>query len=697
MNGQSWDPMLEALKRRFEEELLPAVRAQTKRPDKWRWAFRSALFRARSRWMDLLFLAITIVPFVTAVVILAASYPWSSTPGQNYSGVVVTAATATAFGGVLFSLVAAPLQAAAQLAAGYSAELLQRKTLWLTGAWLVSLAIGLFVLGAFRPDREAAIAAGLLTGSSLALVWTAARSLVASSDPQDVARRVASYISRGMRDSRSYMGRFAKEWLPKELRNEPPGILLVRNEERTIVNGFLRHFGAGIEGALAHRQPTSAIVLWDAALQSFIDYAVEVDGDIGDSQGITETLLSMVGNMVQQGLTIPLDDVAVYPVKSLQRLFVLDVGSGSYSAVRSVALIKLKTWIQAGWKDDNTRMPGTALDTVGELVRQSARIGAHEDALHALSTLHEVGAQAVTDKRLHISQPAMQQIVNGLSAFLATDDANLRSYLLDGWVREGRDLTTLRLAEQHVYFMRATEAIFPGITLWGKGLQEVLAEMAPYAHLSSQAIKPMAKWLDRALHDFGGQRESPIHYFAVEALAILYCLALTQAHAVAAGQPPRVDEAERLRDVLLRWVGQLSDGEAPEVLLTPDNAEMVWSCLLALSYTADSVDLLGQAAEAILARMSSRLQMPVPVDDLFSVEFVTGILIASGHSDEEVDLVGARLTESSTWGVPYRGIYIDALGRVPSLNRNRSAIADPQVYDIINLWAAERFPRFVER
>lgn len=36
-----------------------------------------------------------------------------------------------------------------------------------------------------------------------------------------------------------------------------------------------------------------------------------------------------------------------------------------------------------------------------------------------------------------------------------------------------------------------------------------------------------------------------------------------------------------------------------------------------------------------------------------------------------------------------------ASGRVPSLNRNRAAIADPRLWDVINQWAVEKFPRFV--
>lgn len=700
--SQSWDPMLEALKRRFEDDILPAVRAQTKFR-KWRRYLWTFVFRLKNGWLDVLFLLLTAIPLVAGAVVLAASYPWSAEAAtplvagaagvKDYAGVVVTGATATAFGGVLFSLVAAPLKGAAELAAGYSAELLRRSALWLTGAWLSSLAIGLFVLAAINPDQEAAIAAGLLTGSSLAMVWAAARSLLASSDPQDVARRVARFIQKGMKGSRTYSRRLFRGALPAELRDEPQGVLMVRQEERRIVNGFLRHYKAGIEGALAHRQPTSAIVLWDSMLVAFIEYAREVDGDIGDSQGITETLFSTVDLMVQQGLAIPLDDVATHPITSLEQLVDINVNHSSYAVVRSVALIKLKTWTQAAWNDDNTRVPAAALSSVGALLRHAVRVEAHEDAIHALSALHELGAQGIVDRRVHIGKKAMEEIVSALRAFLSADP-KLRGYLVKRWAQEAQPLSRLRLVEANVYLMRPTEVIFPGISIWGAALQEVLAELAPYVHISSEVMKPLAEWLHGALGDFGARQETPLHYFAVDALALTYCLALTQAHAVAAGKPPRPDEAQLLCDVVVSWATRVADEDVGDALLNPDSAEMIWSVLLATAYAAGDAHLLAKAAKPILERLTPRLEEGRPLYDSFSVEFVTGLMLALDWSDQQIREVTAKLEDPHDWGGGHRGMHIDGLGRVPAVNQNRAAIYAPGVYEIINAWAVEQFPRF---
>lgn len=693
--SSSWNPMVEALRRRLEDDIVPAVQAQA-RPRKWKTFLWTALFAMKQRWLDGLFLLITLIPLIIGGFILATSHPWSVKAGtKDYAGVVVTAATATAFGGVLFSLVASPLQAASELAAGYSTELLRRRTLWLTGAWLVVLAIGLFVLGAMRPDQETAIASGLLTGSSLGLVWTSARSLLASSDPQIVAQRVARFIKRGMKDSREYSTRIVRSSLPRELRDKPPGLMLIRQEERRIVNGFLRYFKAGIEGALAHRQPASAIALWNSALDSFIEYAKERDGDIGDSQGITETLLAMVDEMVQQGLAIPLDDVPVHAITSLEQLVAFDVGNDSYSVVRSVALIKLKNWIQSGWADDHTRVPATAIHTISKLLRHSVRVGAHEDAIHALSALHEIGAQAIKEGRTHISKAAMLEIVSALHAFLAADTDRLRGYLVKRWAQDAAVLSRLRLMESNVFFVRATEAIFPGITLWGKGLQDVLAELGPFVTISSQVVEPLTKWLRGALRDFGSKQENPVHYFAIEGLALVYCLSLTQAYAVAANQTARPDEAQQLVEVLLRWVAWLPDDEAGEVLLQADLAELVWSILLATGYTASDRQLVVGAAKAILAKLAVRLAQEEPVFDSLSTEFIAGLMLAIDKSDQEIEEVIGRLRDQDEWMSDSRGMYIDGFGRAPSANRNQVAVSDNRLYDEVNRWAVSEFPRFV--
>lgn len=185
--------------------------------------------------------------------------------------------------------------------------------------------------------------------------------------------------------------------------------------------------------------------------------------------------------------------------------------------------------------------------------------------------------------------------------------------------------------------------------------------MGPYDHISTHVVDPLAGWLDDALHDFGARQENQIHYFAVEGLAVPYCLALTQAHAVAAKKPARADEARNLTNVVLRWVAWLPGEEVGDVLLDPGTAEMVWSALVTLSFTADDPSLLGEAAEAILEKLGDRLGEAAPVHDTFSLEFVTGILVAAGCPEEEISSAWSHLQDERRWGGSYRGMYIDSL------------------------------------
>jgi hypothetical protein len=705
--SRRWDPLLESVTRRLEEDLVNFAQGQA-RPRKWRRRLLSLQFQLRHRWLDAVFLLVTTIPLLLGITVLIASYPWSvrsaapnnagvvvtAAAAPDYAGVVVTAATATAFGGVLFSLVSAPLQTASELSAGFGAELLQRRTLWLTGAWLVVLAIALFLLGALNPDREVAIAAGLLTGSALALVWTAARSLLASSDPLAVAQRSARFYSKAMRDGRDYLASQTRTMLPKELRNEAPGQLLVRQSEQQIVNVMLRQFKAGIEGALAHRQPAAAVALWDGALASFIEYAKDADGEIGESYGITQTLLSITDEMVKQGLAIPVDDVAVHAIRTLDQLFSLDV-KGSYALVRPAVLMRLRNWVLAAWADDNTGAPVVAIETVGKLIQACVAQGAHEDALHALQTLHEIAAQAVDVERTHIALASIEQIVVAFSSFLGAEDDSIRRYLVRMWCEDARPLSGLRMAESKVLFMRATESVFPGISLWKRGLQEIIARLGPYADLSGGIVPPMCKWLSDSLASFGGRKENPMHYFAVDGLAVLYCLALIQAYAIAGERPPRLEEAKEIADVLGRWVSWLSEEDVVDVLLNADIAELTWSVLLSVGYVANDPDLLRERAAAITQRLDGRLEGQRPLYAIFSVEFVTGLLLASGRSEEEVAVAEEQLIEFDEWRYPDRGYYSDGLGRVPAANRNRVATSDPRIFDAINKWAVANFPEFV--
>lgn len=77
--------------------------------------------------------------------------------------------------------------------------------------------------------------------------------------------------------------------------------------------------------------------------------------------------------------------------------------------------------------------------------------------------------------------------------------------------------------------------------------------------------------------------------------------------------------------------------------MDPGTAEMVWSALVTLSFTADDPSLLA------------------PVHDTFSLEFVTGILVAAGCPEEEISSAWSHLQDERRWGGSYRGMYIDSL------------------------------------
>jgi hypothetical protein len=135
----------------------------------------------------------------------------------------------------------------------------------------------------------------------------------------------------------------------------------------------------------------------------------------------------------------------------------------------------------------------------------------------------------------------------------------------------------------------------------------------------------------------------------VDGLALLYCLALTQVHAVAADLSARPEEAKQMCEVVVKWVGRLSDDDVGDVLLDADVGEMIWSILLTASYTAASPDLLRECASTILQRLDSPIEAKQTPYLTFALEFLTGLFAAAGRSEEEIAEVHASMQESDPW------------------------------------------------
>jgi hypothetical protein len=637
--------------------------------------------------------ALTALLLALSVGIFAGTWPWSGDSSGSASVVAATASVA-AFGGVLFTLLVLPIQAANQIGAGYMAEQLYRPGVWLVGAWLVLVAATLFALAAIRPDREATIAAGLLAAAALGVVWIAARRLVGSSDPQSLARRQGEFLRRGSRRSRRYVREEMSRSLKKELRGTPAAALVLDDEERAVLNGFLRQFRAGVTGAIAQRQVVAGINLWDATLETFRDFVRETDGAVGESSGVTMTLLDIADQLVMQGMALPADDEAVYTIGSLARLFEEAPSRAEFSVVRGLAISRLRRWVEDAWRNDETRVPAAALEVCGRLLQGFVETGNHEDVGQALRVLSELSARAVADSRLHVSTTGYQEIVKALGVFLSVADDNYRAHYLRLWVREADDLPRLRLIEEKEFFRRGTEAIYPGINLWGVGIQEVLAAAAAKPEVSFDLVAQLGDWVRLSLQVFGA-RKVGVKYLAQEGLALLYCLALTQAFGVWLTGEARPSEASKITETVLSWVALLPEEELAPVLFDEDIEELLWSVLLASSYVARGPETLAHASGQLLQRVEP-LVGTRPIHDTYVIEFLSGLLLAADRPDDQVEQVRDRLLESDD---PFRifvgrGLHIDAIGRVPGVNQNLAAVLDPRLYGIINAWSLDTFPRF---
>jgi hypothetical protein len=308
-----------------------------------------------------------------------------------------------------------------------------------------------------------------------------------------------------------------------------------------------------------------------------------------------------------------------------------------------------------------------------------------------LDALYEIGVRAVRERRTHIGMTALDEVVLALDATCYMAVGDLRRYCLHNWVRTTRHVADLRVAEEHEFFMRGTQAFFPGINMWGSSLQTVLHNASVRSpEVASDLAAELSPWFDQQLRAFGARRIGENGYFATEGLALLYCLTLHQAYITSKTSLARTEEAKVLVDPMIRWAQRLDREGEGQALLDPDIAELVWSILLSAGYCSPDSKIAVEGGRAVLNTILPLLgQAEV---DGFVAECVVGLMILSDRPDDAIQHAMEDLQPDNAWGWD-RGLHIAGLGRVPALNRNL-VTASADAFDPVNEWAVSRFPSF---
>lgn len=197
-----WNPLTDPIRRQARQDLerlvarLPMKRARLRR------RLHSLLLQINSQPMSATFWALSFLAFLAAAVTVLFGWPIWGEPGpEDYSGVVLAAGSATAFGSVVFSVVSSSFVRASEIAPGYTVVVLGQRSPWLGGLGIICVAGVLLVHATFHPTRSGAIAASLLAVSAVTWSWGAARKALGSADPLMIARNAGDYYRKATKRS----------------------------------------------------------------------------------------------------------------------------------------------------------------------------------------------------------------------------------------------------------------------------------------------------------------------------------------------------------------------------------------------------------------------------------------------------------------------------------------------------------------
>lgn len=206
-------------------------RGHWKQIGRWHRTRRHLLLWIGAQPITAAFWSLTLVFALSGVATILVGWPVLHADTDDYAGAVLAAASAIAFGSIVFSAVNASTSAAADIAPGYTQVVLGRGRLWFTGLGLVIASGMLFVAASFNPTRSGALAASFFAMALVGLSWTSARQAIAESDPLVVAQNASAHYRRITRRGRRNVAGNFRLGLSKEARAEP-GLVRLRRSAR---------------------------------------------------------------------------------------------------------------------------------------------------------------------------------------------------------------------------------------------------------------------------------------------------------------------------------------------------------------------------------------------------------------------------------------------------------------------------------
>jgi len=693
---RSWDPLISAARRTMDQELLgqvdhlPAERAKLRRKVWKLW------LQISNHPIDAAFWTMAALCLIVGLIVAVFDWPlWGYSGAGSYDGVVLGSASAAAFGSIVFSVVGVSLAQSAQFGAGFSAVVLNRPGPWLSGFGLVLVSGAAFVLAAFDPTKSGAVTTALFVSGGIATAWVLARQVMADADPLSAAQRAAKHYKKLAVKMRKSAATSTRMHMPRVVRSEKAiETALVRRAERDFVVAPLRMLKQAVGSSSQTADLTAALLLFGASVQTFLEYASEVDGEVGSHDGLMAVVFETGDRVIDAALNRKDNEAANYAISELVTLANPPLRHPDYAAARSMLHARLSTYIEKAWSDDYSTLPASCVVALGNIAATWTQQMAWQDAVHVLETLSRVAMRATIENRRHIGMPCASQLARLLAILGSEPEAHLRRHYLKEWERCTGPVVAMAPSET-IGFMRNTEPLVPGISLHTPDTLQLHLWQARDAGGGSVAVLNV---MNAVLPSFAASSEAPNHALH-DGLALIYCACL-----VAAANRDQLDDRAdvhgRVLESAFGWVDKLDASAVKGQFEDSEVAELCWSILLAAAFIADDPGSVASTASSLLDKAElagDEWELP-PIDEGYMRAFYRGLQILASWPDEARRTFEERWELLSSSGGPFGswshdewGLHIGGLGVAPSLNVN--GVTSPSgVIATINGWWLERVP-----
>lgn len=692
---RAWDPVtvgpLRSQLRDETERLAASIPMNRARLRRW---FRWLGYRLASQPITAFFATIAVVAVLGALALIGFNWPVWGHQGNDFAAITLAAGSATAFGAVVFSVTTTSFTRAADMAPGYSVVVLNRRSPWLSGIGIILVSAFLLAFATVNPTLHGALAAVLVAISAVTWSWIAARSALAASDPVNIAKDAGRYYRRALlRSAKWARSGLATGW-PKDIRTNPALVQrLTWQYQQDIVAGMLRQIRAGVLSTASRGSLAESVMLFEALVGAFDDYAASVGGEIGSYNGLPEIVLGTADRLIDACIQHDDNEAAQYAI----RLVVIMGGKGyadpDYASVRSLAFQRLSSWVDKAWDNDTSTIPAGGMVAMGDLIGAWVSASAYEDVPRELETVSKTALRAIVAGRIHIGQAATGQLARLFPILANESNDHLRSEYLRKWTEATVPLALMAPHERVTGLAGVADALVPGMTLaGGPYLQRTIWAVDRSA--LPDATGAVLAMLDEAVAGFarGDADERALERGLTEYLVLAYQVLL-----VLVANRDSVDGTAQAEESLALVAAIAETDSLAPSLSSPDIAEIVWSIILASSALGVEENVLADVSGTVIAALGIPDSWdPPPRDGAYLRAFVVGLMVMNGQSTDEIEAWETAARKAAAGRGPFGsawdwGMRIGGLGRSPSTNRNR-ATAPQSLFELVNSLAIDRYP-----